>query len=237
MGLPIVFNGNVFPAGYIANNNSYDAPGEFTALKLTPEAYTLTGTVSSVGDLVRMTNVKNGLSFDLYATGYDNSGKILFNNSKYLSGIAVLVSNTPLEVGQYIAFAENKLGDYVVRCFVSGTRISVERGSIPVELLRIGEKARLASGGVRTITWIGHREIKAEVGMLSADQQPVRVRAGAFGDNLPARDLFLSPGHPVLIGADADNKGGVLVPVMCLINGTSITRQPRMKVTYWHVEL
>ncbi|MGX5777759.1 Hint domain-containing protein, partial [Methylorubrum zatmanii] len=57
------------------------------------------------------------------------------------------------------------------------------------------------------------------------------------GGGLPVNDLFLSPGHPVLVGADADNEGGVLVPVMCLINGTTITRAPRATVTYWHVEL
>ena len=31
--------------------------------------------------------------------------------------------------------------------------------------------------------------------------------------------------------------GEVLVPVMCLINGTSIARAPCDHVTYWHVEL
>ena len=65
----------------------------------------------------------------------------------------------------------------------------------------------------------------------------MHVRAAAFGHGLPARDLSLSPGHPVLVGADADSEGGVLVPVMCLINGTTITREPAASVTYWHVEL
>jgi hypothetical protein len=40
-----------------------------------------------------------------------------------------------------------------------------------------------------------------------------------------------------LVGADAKNEGGVLVPVMCLINGTSIARIEVASVTYWHVEL
>jgi serralysin len=41
----------------------------------------------------------------------------------------------------------------------------------------------------------------------------------------------------VLVGADADGAGGLLVPIMCLINGTSITREMVSSVTYWHVEL
>ncbi|WP_455977799.1 Hint domain-containing protein [Methylorubrum populi] len=122
-------------------------------------------------------------------------------------------------------------------CFVTGTQILTERGDVAVEDLRVGDFAVTASGALRPITWIGHRKITAEAGSLPFNQQPVHVRAGAFGHGLPARDLFLSPGHPVLVGADADNEGGVLVPVMCLINGTSITREPRATVTYWHVEL
>ncbi|WP_286134257.1 Hint domain-containing protein [Methylobacterium sp. Leaf123] len=72
---------------------------------------------------------------------------------------------------------------------------------------------------------------------MPADQAPVRIRAGAFGHGLPARDLSLSPGHPVLVGADADGQGGALVPVMCLINGTTVARTDAASVVYWHVEL
>ena len=68
---------------------------------------------------------------------------------------------------------------------------------------------------------------------------PVRVRAGAFGAGacggmLPERDLYLSPGHPIL---GESEKAEVLVPIMCLIKGTSIARAPRDQVTYWYVEL
>ncbi|WP_414739711.1 Hint domain-containing protein [Methylorubrum extorquens] len=122
-------------------------------------------------------------------------------------------------------------------CFGTGTHIRTSRGEVAVEDLQVGDRAVTASGALRPITWIGHREISAGSGSLSFNQQPVRVRAGAFGHDLPARDLFLSPGHPVLVGADADNEGGALVPVMCLINGTTITREPVASVTYWHIEL
>ncbi|KQQ25310.1 hypothetical protein ASF53_21735 [Methylobacterium sp. Leaf123] len=131
-------------------------------------------------------------------------------------------------------------------CFTTGTRIRVVRDAheveIPVEALRVGDVAVTATGGHRVIRWIGQRTIvPAECAAPSA-QWPVRVRAGAFGSgrdgrSLPVRDLVLSPGHPVLVGADDDHRGGVLVPVMCLINGTSITRVPTARITYWHVEL
>ncbi|KQO95661.1 hypothetical protein ASF33_09830 [Methylobacterium sp. Leaf92] len=106
-----------------------------------------------------------------------------------------------------------------------------------VENLRVGDVAITASGSRRPITWIGNRALDAKGEALPHNEQPIRIRAGAFGHGLPGRDLFLSPGHPVLVGADADNEGGVLVPVMCLINGTTVTREPSASVTYWHVEL
>ena len=122
-------------------------------------------------------------------------------------------------------------------CFTTGTLIRTALGEVAVEDLRVGDLAVTTSGTLRPITWIGHREMTAADAALPFHQQPVRVRAGAFGHGLPARALTLSPGHPVLVGANADNEGGVLVPIMCLINGTTITREPVASVTYWHVEL
>ncbi|MBB2962876.1 Hint domain-containing protein [Methylobacterium sp. R2-1] len=122
-------------------------------------------------------------------------------------------------------------------CFVTGARIRTSRGEVAVEDLQVGDVAVTASGTLRPITWIGHREMTAAGAALPFHQQPVRVRAGAFRQGVPARDLSLSPGHPVLIGAEADGEGGMLVPVMCLINGTTIARMPVETVTYWHVEL
>ena len=125
----------------------------------------------------------------------------------------------------------------VAVCFVTGDRIRTIRGEVAVEDLQVGDRAVTASGALRPITWIGHRHLDGRGRALPVPQQPIRVRAGAFGSGLPARDLRLSPGHPVLVGADADAAGGHLVPVMCLINGTSIAREPAAAVTYWHVEL
>ncbi|KQQ13387.1 hypothetical protein ASF53_14290 [Methylobacterium sp. Leaf123] len=122
-------------------------------------------------------------------------------------------------------------------CFTTGTLIRTARGEVAVEDLIVGDLAVTASGTLRPITWIGNRDLDAGGEALPHNEQPIRIRAGAFGPGLPARDLRLSHGHPVLVGADANGEGGVLVPVMCLINGTSVLREPATRVTYWHVEL
>lgn len=131
-------------------------------------------------------------------------------------------------------------------CFTTGTRIGVVRDgravAVAVETLKVGDVAATAAGGRRPVRWIGHRQITPAEHAVPSSQWPVRILAGAFGTDpcgqaMPARDLRLSPGHPVLVGADADNEGGVLVPVMSLINGTSIARERVETVAYWHVEL
>lgn len=237
MTLPIVFNNTVFALGHLATNGGRDAPGTFSIINIAPEAYTLNGTVRNPGDAVIFTNSRNTNTFTAYATNFDNPDRILFNNSAQGDGISIIASNSPLTQGEIISFSENRLGDYNVLCFAAGTAIDTDGGRAEVEVLRIGDRVITASGSLRPITWIGHREIKAESGSIAFEQQPVRIRAGAFGRDLPVRDLFLSPGHPVLVGADLNNEGGVLVPVMCLINGVTITREPCAGITYWHVEL
>jgi hypothetical protein len=117
-----------------------------------------------------------------------------------------------------------------VICFATGTRICTARGEVAVEDLRVGDQAVTVGGKQRPIRWIGSRSLDGRGAALPFAQQPVRIRAGAFGDGLPVRDLFLSPGHPVLVGDH-------LVPVMSLVNGTSLARMPATAVTYWHVEL
>ena len=119
-------------------------------------------------------------------------------------------------------------------CFVSGTSIRTTRGDVAVEALTAGDRAITADGSERAIRWIGKRDIECAELAEPSTSWPVRIRAGAFGAGLPKRDLYLSPGHPVLVGRGGDE---VLVPVMCLINGTSIARVSVDTVTYWHVEL
>ena len=114
-------------------------------------------------------------------------------------------------------------------CFCSGTRIKTTRGEVAVEDLAAGDLAVTSSGEARPIVWIGSRTIVRP----SPEQWPVRVMAGAFGDNRPARDLFLSPGHAVCLNIIEE----VFVPVGELVNNATIAAVEVDEVTYWHVEL
>ena len=115
-------------------------------------------------------------------------------------------------------------------CYRAGTRIRTDRGEVPVESLQVGDQVVSALGGMAEIVWLGHRRVDCRRHPQPLDVWPVRIAAGAFGEGLPGRDLYLSPDHAVF----AD---GVLIPVRHLVNGATITQEKLARVTYWHVEL
>ena len=118
----------------------------------------------------------------------------------------------------------------VVACFAEGTRIETESGPVAVETLSVGQRVLTHDGPQEPIVWIGQRTVRCDRHPKPETVWPVRVRAGALGENVPVRDLYLSPDHAVFVN-------DVLVPVRLLINGTSITQVKRDRVRYFHVEL
>lgn len=102
-------------------------------------------------------------------------------------------------------------------CLVRGTRIRTPRGDVPVETLAVGDIVCSRLAGDVPVKWIGYRHVDCTRHNAPARVHPVRVRAGAFGDNLPVRDLLLSPDHAVFTD-------GVLIPVKHLVNGVTVLR-------------
>jgi hypothetical protein len=86
-------------------------------------------------------------------------------------------------------------------------------------------------GRAEPIRWLG-RQTVSRVFADPLRVLPIRIMTGALGENVPARDLLISPDHAVLID-------GVLVQAGALVNGTSIVRENKvpMTYTYYHVEL
>lgn len=120
--------------------------------------------------------------------------------------------------------------DITIACYAAGTRIRTTHGDIAVELLRVGDRAITAGGTASPIVWIGDRRIDCRRHRRPELVRPVRIRAGALGENLPARDLLLSPDHALFVE-------GVLIPAKHLVNGSSIVQEQVDSVHYFHVEL
>ena len=115
-------------------------------------------------------------------------------------------------------------------CYASGTCILTDRGEVAVEHLRAGDHVTTMSGASRPIRWIGYRRIDFSRHPDPRQVWPVRVAASAFDENLPRRDLWLSPDHAVYMR-------GALIPIKLLVNGSTIRQIQMNAVTYYHVEL
>lgn len=116
-------------------------------------------------------------------------------------------------------------------CQLAGTLIATPAGERPIETFRIGDEVITKFNGVQRIKWIGEQHYDGRFIARHKDKIPVKIAAGACGHNLPQRDLYLSPGHSVLLG-------DVLILAQDLVNGVTITQgPPPAHVSYYNVEL
>ena len=109
-----------------------------------------------------------------------------------------------------------------LNCFLSGTRIETAAGTVPIEAMSTGDLVVTIRDGVRVLSpvrRIAARDVDFD-GMdddAARDAAPVRIRAHAFAENVPSRDLLVTGDHCVF-------EAGGLVPARMLVNGASILR-------------
>jgi hypothetical protein len=109
--------------------------------------------------------------------------------------------------------------------------ILTDQGEVPIETLAIGDKVITMSGVARPIKWIGRRSYADRFALGRKHILPICIKAGALDENLPRRDLWISPHHAMYLD-------GVLIEAKDLINDVSIVQAERVeKVEYFHIEL
>jgi T5SS/PEP-CTERM-associated repeat protein len=160
----------------------------------------------------------------LAVTAINNSSTIEDN----LGGPAQFLNGLPTFAN--VAIDPSAPHQDLMPCYCRGTLILTTDGEVPVEKLAVGDKVVTVSGEECPIKWIGHRLLDTRRHPDPTSVWPICVSAGAFGENKPSRDLWLSPGHN--IAAE-----GVLMPIKVLQNGKTIVQQQRATVEYWHIEL
>ena len=118
-----------------------------------------------------------------------------------------------------------------VACYCAGTRILTTRGEVPIEALAIGDRVVTLSGASKPIQWIGRRRYRLDHHAENFAMRPVLIRRGAIADDLPRRDLCVSPEHAFWFD-------GTLMPARLLTNNRTILRRDDLTVIeYIHLEL
>jgi hypothetical protein len=184
-----------------------------------------------------ITNLGVGDKIDIANGGTLSSFTHLTGNEyKLITSVGtVYFSDLTAESGLTLhAMSDGNGGVEIVACYQAGTHILTPRGEIAVEDLREGDLVTTFSGRGpvhKPITWIGQMRESLDGHPDPEMAAPVRIRAGAVAENVPHRDLLVSPDHAICLD-------GVLIPAKELVNGATIVQELDFgEVHYFHVEL
>jgi len=127
-----------------------------------------------------------------------------------------------------------------VICFTPGTGIATPRGIVPVEALRPGDRVITRDNGIREICWRGEKSLGADDLSRSQWLSPVLIRAGALGQGMPERDMWVSPNHRMLLANEMSEmmfgEREVLVAAKHLVGLDGVIwERPGAAVTYVHI--
>ncbi|MBV9784857.1 MAG: Hint domain-containing protein [Acidisphaera sp.] len=188
---------------------------------------TFTDTIANFGtnDAIDL----RGLTFSTGATATLSGSTLIISDG----GTTIDLTLSNPGATQYYVHSDGMGGTVIndMPCFCRGTLMRTERGEVPIEDLAIGDRVATYGGAFEPIRWIGRRSYAGRFLAGKRHIMPVRIRAGALADNVPSRDLLVSPNHAMYLD-------GVLVPAGLLINGVSIVQEEAVEsVEYIHIEL
>lgn len=114
-------------------------------------------------------------------------------------------------------------------CLLAGTLVLTPSGERRVEDIRIGDEVVTHDGDAVRVCWVGRQSL---ISLFAPHATPVTIHAGALGDDIPSRDLHVSPDHALLVD-------GYLVVAQALVNGSTVTvmADPPQQLDYYHLEL
>lgn len=226
-GLVNIDNNSSLTAGsFYGGNGTIAFQGTGNELSLTANS------APGYSNLGTITGFVAGNEINLTGTTYDQGDSIVSNGSvvSVIDNGTTIVSFTTI-AGETFGIAGGVNGDIEITCFLAGTHIATPKGEVEVQNLRAGDMVLTANGTAKPVRWLGRSTISARFAdPLRA--APIRITAGALGENLPVRDLLVSPAHAMFIN-------GVLVDAGAMVNGTTILRETMSEETfiYYHVEL
>lgn len=127
-----------------------------------------------------------------------------------------------------------------VVCFANGTRIETDAGPVLVEDLHEGAMVRMLDGAFRPLRKILSRRFAQSTLATNAALWPVRISAGALGQNVPSRDIRVSRQHRMLVSSPITQRmfgrGDVLVAAIRLTDLPGVfVEEPDAPIEYFHL--
>lgn len=87
----------------------------------------------------------------------------------------------------------------IIPCFTPGTLIATAKGQVRVEDLQPGDRVITRDNGLQEIAWVGQKTLTQKDFIARPELKPVLIKAGSLGQNMPERDMMVSPNHRMLI--------------------------------------
>jgi Hint domain len=164
-----------------------------------------------------------------YTTSYSGTTLTISTDAGTVFTIADI--NNP---GSFSLADDGSGGTEVTVCYARGTMIRTPDNDVPVESLKPGDHVMTVAGGELVpvpVRWVGTRRVNLAAHPRPMLVAPVLIERGAFADDVPHRDVLISPDHAILVD-------GKLICARQLLNGTTIRQDSdRRSVVYHHVEL
>jgi Ca2+-binding RTX toxin-like protein len=126
----------------------------------------------------------------------------------------------------------------VIPCFTPGTLIATPRGEVPVESLRAGDRVVTRDNGIQEIRWVGEKALTGQDLRLNSHLQPIFIKRGSLGNDLPEQDMMVSPNHRLLVANDRTqlyfDEHEVLVAAKHLVGTQGVHAVESIGVNYIH---
>jgi Ca2+-binding RTX toxin-like protein len=184
--------------------------------------------VDGGSDRVTLGSGSNTLDLEGWAGGSVTNGATSGAWSVALAGSTATFTRANAE--GTVTVTDWSVGTNSVICILHGTLISTPEGERPIEQLAPGDMVATPEGP-RAVRWVGRSRYSMVFLRGKPMCLPVCIHAGALGEGMPARDLWVSPWHALLFGE-------TLVRAFDLINGQTITQDYQGPVaSFYNVEL
>lgn len=163
---------------------------------------------------------------DLSGSGVDF---ITYDNSDPDAGTVTYTN------GSTMTFSEI---ENVIPCFTPGSGIATPKGERPVEDLKVGDRVLTRDNGIQSITWVGKKALNTQDLRLTPNLLPIMISAGALGDDLPERDMMVSPNHRMLVVSEiaqlyfGESEVLMAAKQMTKMKGVEVMKTPQ--TTYIH---